>query len=278
MTGEERTTSVALYFDRNERDSIPLRLFERAVEIIERFEQSPILFTADGGNFSLDDCYLLAEPGRHITLWGDRILARRQELIDALRDGIIEEIGMDVPRIGAASRSEWYINISISLTTGVFYLGVNQNLNDSPISLLHEAYGIVEGLFTIGYGIAYTMPLAEEPDSYATGSGPSSYFEVVDLIHHRNEWECREKSPDNCWQNELNDGRRHLNGLFRGVYTASILSDSHVRSAGLNTIGTGKLSKLTSSLWVWEVSDTDIPAAYDALKARGVLVGQGAVM
>jgi hypothetical protein len=94
------------------------------------------------------------------------------------------------------------------------------------------------------------------------------------MIRHRSEWDRRKKSPDELWGDELNGQRRHLTGLFRGAYSASILSEAHVRNADLGSHGIGRLSELDASHWLWELSDDELPVAQAMLDSRHVLVSQ----
>ena len=94
------------------------------------------------------------------------------------------------------------------------------------------------------------------------------------MIRHRREWDLRKKSADELWADELNGKRRHLSGHFRGAYPASILSESHVRAANLKPQGVGRLSELDNSLWLWELSESEIPQAEAMLAQRKLLVSQ----
>jgi hypothetical protein len=278
MMSAIQTTSAALYFDRTERASIPLLWFERARDVFTDFDLSPILFTAnDNEDFLLDDCYLLASKGHDIVLWNETIPGRNDDLIAALGDGKIDDLCLDVPRNDARTRSAWHANVSISLVTGICHIGLDIRLISDVTELIRRAVELVCDLFAIRYGIAYQMPLAQYPDCYASGSsGGSSLSEALWMIQHRDEWERRTKTPDELWSEELMGERRHLTGLFRGAYPANILSEAHVRSAALLSRGIGKLTELENSLWLWELTDSEIPEAQRMLESRGVLVIQAA--
>ncbi len=154
------------------------------------------------------------------------------------------------------------------------YTGIDEELFSDPVALLRWAYEIAKDHFDVRYGIAYKMPLDDEPDCYAHGSVKRSAAEVLDIIRHRDEWERRKKTADELWQDELGNERRHLAGLFRGAYPASILSDAHVQAANLHSQPIGTLSKLDASLWLWELSDRELPKAEALLKENHVLVSQ----
>jgi hypothetical protein len=232
------------------------------------------LFTAGGGPFEVDDCYVLAETGGDLVMWEEAIPARRHELVDALRNGEIDSLTLDSPRAGALDRSDWRANVSVHTANRELYVGLDEELISDPTILLRQAYEIAKGLFDVRYGIAYTMPLADEPDCYASGHIKTSLSEVFEFIRHRREWDSRQKTPDELWSQELYEPRRHLTGLFRGAYPASILSDAHLQTAHLHSQPVGKLSKLDTTLWLWELSESEIPKAESILRAKNALVSQ----
>ncbi len=274
MRSEQITTSAALFCASEQKEAISLEWFEKACEWLEKFNLSPILFTAGGGEFKLDDSYVVADPGGDLVKWGEVMVARRHDLVRALGNGVIYNLGLDSPRAGAVDRSDWRADVSAFTGDGEFYVGIDEDLVSDPVALLRCAYEIAKGLFDVRYGIAYKMPLAEEPDCYASGFAKTSPSEVFEMIRHRREWDLRKKSPDELWADELNGKRRHLTGLFRGAYPASLLSDSHLRTADLRSQGVGKLSELDASLWLWELTESEIPQAEAMLEERKLLVSQ----
>jgi hypothetical protein len=277
MISSAVTTSAVLYLDWPEQGSIPFVWFERAVKFFREHGLAPILFTAnDCEVFLLDDCYLLAERGQTVKFWGDTIQGRNDDLIVALRNGAIVDLGLDSPRTGATRRDEWRADVSVFSTFARVYVGADETLLSDCGKLLRRAYSMAEGIFEPRYGIAYKMRLSEAPASYATGRHLTSVSEALWMIQHRDEWERRTKTPDELWSEELMGQRRHLTGLFRGAYPANILSEAHVRSAALLSRGIGKLTELDNSLWLWELTDSEIPEAQRMLESRGVLVSQAA--
>ena len=97
--------------------------------------------------------------------------------------------------------------------------------------------------------------------------------ETVEMIRHRAEGSQRKRSPDELWRDELDGTRRHLSGLFRGAYRASVLSESHLEAAGPSLWNVGKLSELGGALWLWELSESDMPVAERMLDERKALIG-----
>lgn len=149
------------------------------------YKLSPILFTANGGGFLFDDCYVLAERGRDLVKWGEVLAARRDELIDALRKAEIESLFLDSPRPDAESRSDSRARVSVSSTFWDLYIGVDEELAPDPAALLRRAYGMAKGLFDVRYGIGYKSPLAQDPDCYASGNAPSTLSDVLEMIRLR---------------------------------------------------------------------------------------------
>jgi len=268
------TTSAALYFESEDGQSILPLWLERARALFAQYDLSPIFFTASGGDFLLDDCYVLAQAGGAISKWGEVFAARGGDLANALHNGDLELLGLDSPRAGADNRGDWRAKLSVASTPGKIYVGVDEDLIPDPSALLRRAYDMAKGLFNVRYGIAYKLPLAQNPDCYASGFVTSSVSEVFEMIRHRDQWGNRKKNPVELWGDELNGRRRHLAGLFRGAYPASILSESHIQTAALLPCEIGNLSELDASLWLWELSDRDLPAAEEFLKARAALFNQ----
>lgn len=274
MTSAQITTSVALFYPTEQGDTIPSSWYERALELFREHRLSPVLFTAGGGEFELDGCYVLADRGGDLFKWGEPIAARRDELIDAFQKEVVYTLALDSPQASARDRSEWRAKMSASSIRNKLYVGIDEELVSDPALLLHRACEIARGLFDVRYGFAYKMPLAEEPDCYASGSRPFSFADFQEEMRLRREGVPRQESPDELWGDELMGPRRHLTGLFRGAYPVNVLSESHVRSAELNSRGIGRLSELGTSLWLWELSETEIPKAQALLEARKLLVSQ----
>jgi len=273
MTETQITTSAALYFACEERESVPLRWFDKAREFFAEHALSPILFLADGAGFVVDECYVLADRGADIVDDEGCVLAARGgDLIRALRSGTVKSLGLDSPRSISTGRSDWRAMVDVSLNDGVLYLGLDDDLICDTTTVLRHAYEIMEGLFDVRYGIAYKSPLAEEPDCYASGYARYSLSETVEMIRSRGEWDYRQRSSDEFWRDELDGRRRHLTGLFRGAYPASVLSESHVEMAGLRLRNVGELSELDRALWLWELSESEMPVAQRMLEDRNALI------
>jgi hypothetical protein len=276
MASERTITSAALYFGHKQSGPVSLRWFERAQEFFADYNLSPVLFTAFGGPFLLDDCYVLTDHGADLVIFGETLAARGNELVEAIRSRKIESLYLNSPEANATNREHWRAAISTSSAGGSYYLGIDENLVGDASTLLRRAYRIAKDRLDVRYAIAYRLPQAESPDCYASGHVKTSMSDVLNMIRHRREWDSRKKTPDELWSDELAGKRRHLSGLFRGAYPANIVSEAHIRSADLKSHGIGKFTELDGSLWLWELSAAEVPAAEELLNSQGVLVSQTA--
>jgi len=272
MNEELITISAAFYFNRKNYKAISERWFERACVFFSEYGLSPVLFTADGGGFFLDDCYVLADPGFDLTIFGEVIRARGRELVDALRNGRIKSLTLDSPRSNAEFREDWQATVDASLIDGLCYVGVDYRFIADPSALLRRAFRIIEGALDVRYGIAYRSASGEDPLGYAMGRPKCTFTDVLQLIRHRPEWEHRRKTPDELWGDELMADGKHLRGYFRGACPASLLSEAHVRRLDLPSLNIGSLSRLNRSLWLWELSESEIPIAEEVMRQKGALI------
>jgi hypothetical protein len=272
MVVQQTITSAALYFKDHGVRSIPFEWLERARDLFTDYNLSPVFFSAAGGCFEYDDCFLLAEHGSKLTRFGETIRAGQSDLHHQLREGKIHYLGLDSTREGAEDRESWRAMVNIA-SSGEVFVGIEDELVSDPATLLKRAYNMAQDFVDIRYGVAYKMALEEHPDCFASGFAPSSASEVLDMIRYKDKSVQRSNSIE-LWRNELNGEKRHLDGLFRGAFPANILSDSHLRTAALPSRGIGRLSKLPNSRWLWELSDLEIQQAEKTLEFRGVLISQ----
>ncbi len=100
MTTGQITTSAALFCGAEDGQRVPLRWYEKALDLFRQHQLEPILFTASGGGFEYDDCYVLADAGHDLLKWGEVLPARRHDLVVALQNGVVDSLGLDSPRIG----------------------------------------------------------------------------------------------------------------------------------------------------------------------------------
>lgn len=274
MSVDQIANAAVLFFDATSRDAIPLTWFERVISVFGQFHMAPILFTAEGGSFQLDDCYTLDECGGHIVKWGEQLESRRDLLVDSLKCDQIRSLHLDTPRADAKKRSAWHVAASVSLARQKCFIGVDEELISDPSTLLQQAIEMTSDLFRLRYGFAYKMPLADEPDSYAVGIQRTTLSDFRQWLKRRKDGLPPPETPDELWHEELLGQRRHLKGLFRGAYPANILSEAHVQAADLNSAQIGRLSEIEDSLWLWELSSKELPLAESLLASKGALVSQ----
>ena len=274
MTIKNMTHTAALFYKSPNRTAVPLKWLERASELFGEYRLSPILFTADGSGFVGDDCFILGPQDAEHVRWGELLRARRSDLVEALRCQSVFSLHMDVPLTDAEDRAEWRALASTSSFSQEIVLGFNEDLVPDPASALRRAFRMAQDLFEIHYGFGYTMPLEDIPDCYASGIARSTFNDFREWLRQRSSGSLPPKSADEQWHDELCGEKRHLTGLFRGAYSANLLSESHVQGADLQAAGLGVLSDIGPSLWLWELSPTEIPQAESWLETKGVLVRQ----
>jgi hypothetical protein len=272
MIPRQMTTSAALFFDAEQFNYVPLSWLERVQRLFVERNLVPVLFTAGGGDFQLDDCYILADSGSEIFLWGERISARGSELTNSLRAGVVSNLQLDSPRCRSTQRDDARLVASLSSTGGMFYVGADDDLVPSPADLLRCVCEIAQGLINFRYGFAFRRSLHQHPASYAAGQRSFSVAEAFEFIRRRKDWERRAKTADELWHDELMGQKRHLTGLFRDAYPANVLSEAHLTNAALRTSGVGKLMDLGGCLWLWELTEREVHTARKMLKDRGLLV------
>jgi hypothetical protein len=276
MNSKQVTTSVALFCTLGQQEAVPVAWYERAIELFHEFRLSPILFTAGGGRVEVDDCCLLEDGDRTIYRWGapEPIVARRAELIEDLRRGEIDTLDLDAPRADGRCRSDWHLNISLSSFDGEFFLGVDEELVFDVIALLRLACKIAKGLVEVRYGFGYKMPLVDEPAAYSMGGKRFTLADFQDSLKRRQEGTLQSPTADELWEREPTNNRRHLTGYFRRAFPTNVLSEAHVQAADLQSSPIGRLSRLNESLWLWELTESEIPAAEARLRDKKRLVAQ----
>jgi len=265
-------TSVALYFAPERTPSIPVRWFEGAYQWLSRFDLSPILFTAAGGDFLLDDCYTLSTDSI-VDNEGYVRLPRREQLLSSLKDGTITSLAMDAPRYVTGDRSDWQAMVDVSLIDGTLYFGVEERILSDLSALVYSAWHLAGDLLDICYGIGYKSLLVDYPNCYARGISPAAFYDIQQLVQNRDEWPRNTETADELWRNELVGTRRHLTGHFRGAYSVNVLSEHHLKKARLQSHNIGILSQLCASLWLWTLSNDEIPIAEELLKAADAVLG-----
>jgi len=247
------TTSAALYFQHQLGATVPLEWFEMACYFFRDHNLPVNYFSAPGAEFPGDDVYGFA--------------AHKAHLIEALQKGVVEALSLGSIREDTEDVENWRATATLELGNGLLYLGVDQEIVPCPASLLLRTYEVSKVGLDIRYGIGYRSLLAEAPAMYAVGA------KVYSLSDVRRELEAgSERSCLDVWRDEMRAERRYLTGHFRGVYPASILSEAHIRRIDLSSLNLGTLSPLDAGLWLWELSDSEIPIADEVLDKAGALI------
>jgi hypothetical protein len=157
----------------------------------------------------------------------------------------------------------------IDLIRGDCFLGLPRSVEPSPSALIQSALTLGTGVINADYGIAYYHESSRGPDMFAVGitANPIAFdaeaMAAADRVAK--------------WFHEMSGPRRYLQGWFRAAYPANILSRAHVeapisRRRTLLTAGIGRLTPVAPNLWLWELSDQEIPAAEATLRDAGLLI------
>jgi hypothetical protein len=251
--------SAALYFDGNLLRRVPTAWLSRATEFFSKLGVGCNYFdVSEVGSFSREETYDFA--------------VHRHELIDVTSRDLVTSIGLYANPVPNAPRSAWQAMASIEVENGLMFLGVDHGLLSEPVRILQSAYELRQGLFQVGYGIAYEFPLANGPDCYASGIALTSLADLQAWLGGREDDQRRL----DAWRDEINGPRRYLVGMFRGAYRASILSKSHFELMQRATRGgsvPGKLSSVNDgSMWIWELTPADIRSAEEFLRRNLLLI------
>jgi hypothetical protein len=135
--------------------------------------------------------------------------------------------------------------------------------------LLRRTYTLAKPLALWKYGIGYARSSLKAPALYAVGiAGGAGYYDTYDP---------EDNKRIGCWFRELLFARRHLEGYFRDVYPANLLSVEHVnaqigKNKTLLTAGWGEFTQIDDAMWLWTVPDKDIPKARAALRRARLLI------
>jgi hypothetical protein len=252
-------TSAALYYSTQEIGSVPVEWFEGVSSFLAAKGLPVQIFVAEAEGFDFEKHYELAKDG--------------QKLVRALRDGKVHDLSLySVPSEYEIVEEECVAEAVLGYNSGDFFLGVNHEVMESAALLLEGALSLAGGLPPIRYGIGYYRPQSKGPSPYALGCGTSG--DPFDAEGERL----------GAWLSERWGQARHLTGMFRGAYPANILSDEHVeallksdiaeREATLREVGLGSLKPLKQGLWLWELTEDEIPQAEALLQLSGLIINQ----
>ena len=253
MSIRQITSSAALYFAPVVERAVPFRWFELAWKFLEERGLPVAYFDTSCADFPGDDA-------KEFTTWKSRLLNSLQ------RDAVCD-LGLGCLPAGTDDVEMWRGRIAIELANGLLYVGVDEELAPDLTKLLRDASELARIGLDLRYGISYKASLADAPESYAAGFTVYSLPEMVEVLLGEGK-----RTRLDAWSDAMRGERRYLDGLFRGVYPASILSDAHVARANLKSTGFGKLSPLDAGLWLWEVPDSEIALAEAALDKLGLVI------
>src|SRR5690349_20902887 len=110
MNTDSLINSVALFFEPSHKPIISRMLVDQIVGLSVSHSARPLLFTASGDGFELDDCYLYSDETEGLELWNTSIPNGKRRIQDALRRDAIVSVWFDVPLATSSCRSEWSFN------------------------------------------------------------------------------------------------------------------------------------------------------------------------
>lgn len=260
MNDTRPIVSAAIYFEPNDLARVSREWHDRVITWFTTHVQIPQYFWAQGGPFTLGEGQLLND--------------NHQMLLSSIESGLIETMGISALRNPNADRSDWAACASASTLDGVLFLGLETEHSTESSAFLLAAYSIAKDLFDVRYAISYQMPMSEEPGCYAMGAKSMTFAAFKDRMRLRAAGTPPAKTPNDLWREELIGRRRHLAGLFRGAYPASILSDAHLQLLACSGSPPGSISPLDSGLWLWTLKPHELPVAQEFLESSHALVSQ----
>jgi hypothetical protein len=249
-------TCAALYFQPQTKGVVPWSWVEGAARILAGADlpvQEFAITTATGfpdGQFDLSQ--------------------NRDILVREVRRGNVSVLGLySNPEKDHDLVMDWQGLAYIDLIRGDCFLGLPRSIEPSPSALIQSALTLGSNVINADYGIAYYHDSSRGPDMFAVGI-------IVNPIAFDAETMAAGDRVAK-WFHEMSAPRRHLQGWFRAAYPANILSRAHVeapisRRRTLFTAGIGRLTPVAPNLWLWELSDQEIPAAEATLRDAGLLI------
>jgi hypothetical protein len=250
-------TSAALYYPAQHAGGVPLEWFTGLSAFLNNKGVPFGICVADADGFDLETHYELGTYASKLT--------------QAIQKGTVEHLFLySVPEKYVVVEQDCLAEAGIAYRGGVCFICVDIAFIDSPGLLLEKAMSLARGLPSIRYGIGYRRPLSKGPGSYAIGIGTNA--DPLDPEGKRiGEWGREERGQ-----------ARHLTGMFRGAYPASILSDEHVeavvhtswcgKKTKLPDCGLGSVRRLGGDCWLWELSELEIGKAEEMLESAGLIV------
>lgn len=209
----------------------------------------------DGNDFSLDgrqDVEKIIKSKKH-RISGIDIQARRDfEVINNL---------------------DWFsCSVFQSENPSFAFFGLNSEGHNQEIFSSHVYQILFDDLdFSFDYGFSFERLFLQGPLSYAVGmveglGYSASEIEEADLISK--------------WFYDINEECSYASGMFRDVYIENFLSSIQMKNTvdslsfeeWVQTSGFGSISKLSESMYLWEVPKSIIPEARAALSLSNLLI------
>jgi hypothetical protein len=163
----------------------------------------------------------------------------------------------------------WRASAGVGLRWGDGFLGVPARIGPSLKQNLLAAYALTRLVAPCRYGIAYLRSTHLAPAFYARGMLGSS-DEAPD-------WEDLATRDCIFRFGTVMKQKRHLEGGFRSVYPAQLLSEAHRQAKlddgrGVAEIGLGVWTPTEGGLWLWELNDEELPLAKAIMERSGLLL------
>ncbi len=198
----------------------------------------------------------------------------RERLLREVNAGHIRALGLYAhPELKQDLVMSWQGLTYVDLEDGFAYLGLPVAFGVSLVELLRTAdqFASLVAPAHFHYGIGYLYPTLKGPEWYAAGIDGCRTSDLSKGLSGES------RSQLGKWYRDFRRTRSYLQGSFRDVYPANLLSEDHIRAAlpggkKLESLGIGRLSLLGPGKWLWEVSEDEIPQARAVLREAGLLI------
>jgi hypothetical protein len=251
--------SAALYFRSDDPPRVPILWLTSAIDF----------FSSQGITIDYFDAAATGVFSGESTF---DFIKHKSDLFMAVKEGLVESIGLYSNPSPTAPRSAWQAMASLEVELGLAFLGIEDAGLPRHEFLLRSAYLMGGEALGVRYGISFERVQSKGPDSYAAGVLQGSLGDIKSWLASQGEADRRLSA----WRNEQFGSRRYLSGLFRGAYPASIVSRGHLVAIQDRAHGRqlpGKLTPLVANnLWIWVLADSDIIAAEKLLRDCSLLV------